>query len=121
MIKTPKSEISTLAALKALHLDALHKFGVTERAIELLAIISADWVQGVGVAAAEFRRDHRRDDVLLRWLTDRRFIASEGASPYVPEFKAFCATLVARKRIAVSLFGEMKLIVKRALELLHKE
>ncbi len=121
MIKTKKPEISTLTALKALHLDALHKLGVTERAMELLAIISAEWVQGVGVAAAEFRRDHRRDDVLLRWLEDRRFIASEGASPYVPEFNAFCATLVARKRIAVSLFGEMKLIVKRALELLHKE
>lgn len=121
MIKTPKSETPTLAALNALHLDALHKFGVTERAIELLSIISVDWVQGVGVAAAEFRRDHRRDDVLLRWLTDRRFIASEGASPYVPEFNAFCAILVARKRIAVSLFGEMKLIVKRALELLHRE
>lgn len=121
MPKPPQSEISTLSALNALHLDALQKFGVTERAIELLATISADWVQGMGVAAAEFRRDHRRDAVLLRWLEDRRFITSNVATPYVPEFSAFCAILVARKRIAVSLFGEMKLVIKKALELLHKD
>lgn len=121
MKKPPQSGITTLSALNEQHLDALHKFGITERAIELLAIISTDWVQGVSVAAAEFRRDHRRDAVLLRSLEDRRFIAGNGALPYVPEFSAFCATLVARKRIAVSLFGEMKLVIKRALELLHKD
>ncbi len=106
MQKPPQSEISTLSAL-----NALQKFGVKERAIELLATISADWVQGVGVAAAEFRRDHRRDADLLRWLENRRFITSNVATPYLPEFSAFCAILVARKRIAVSLFGEMKLVV----------
>lgn len=121
MIKTQESEISTLAALKARHLDSLHKNGITERTIELLKIISTDWVEGVGTAAAEFRRDHRRDGVLLKWLEERRFIASEGQSPYVPDFNAFCAILVARKRIAVSLLGEMKLIVSRALELLDSE
>lgn len=121
MIKTKDPEISTLTALRDRHLAALRKFGVTERATELLAIISTDWVQGAQVAAAEFRRDHRRDDVLLRWLEERRFIASDGKSPYVPEFNAFCVTLVARKRIAVSLFREMKLTVSRALELLHRE
>lgn len=121
MLKTKDPHISTLTALRDRHLAALRKFGVTERAIELLAIISTDWVQGAQVAAAEFRRDHRRDDALLRWLEERRFIASEGKSPYVPEFNAFCAILAARKRIAASLFGQMKLIVSRSLELLHRE
>lgn len=121
MQKSKEPVISTLAALNERHLGPLHKFGVTERAIELLAIISAQWVQGVEVAAAEFRRDHRRDADLLRLLEDRRFIASEGKSPYVPQFNGFCAALVARKRVAVALFGEMKIIVSRALELLDED
>lgn len=120
MRKTNESVISTLAALNARHLDALNKFGVTERAINLLAIISVDWVHETGVAAAEFRRDYRRDAELLRWMEDRRFIVSEGASPYAPQFNGFCAALVARKKIAVALFGEMKTIVNRALELLDQ-
>lgn len=121
MKKTKEPIISTLAALNERHLGTLHKFGVTERAFDLLAIISIDWVRGVGVAAAEFRRDHRRDADLLRWLEERRFIASEGKSPYAPQFNGFCAALVARKRVAVALFGEMKIIVNRALELLDQD
>lgn len=120
MTKPKALEISTLAALKERHLEALHKFGVTERAIHLLAIISTDWIRGGQVAAAEFRRDHRRDADLVRWLEDRRFIVSEGTSPYVPLFNGFCAALVARKQVALALFGEMKKIVSRALVLLNQ-
>ena len=111
MTKPKEPSVLTLAAFKKRHLDALHKFGMTERAIELLSTISTDWVQGAEVAPAEFRRDHRQDAELLRWLEDRRFITSDGRSPYEPQFNAFCSILAARKRIAVSLFGEMKRVV----------
>lgn len=120
MNKSNKTVISTLAALRERHLEALLKSGVTERAMQLLSDISTDWIKGSQIAAAEFRRDHRRDTDLLRWLEDRRFIVSEGASPYTPQFNGFCAALVARKQVAVALFGEMKKIVSRALELLNQ-
>lgn len=119
MMKTKVPEISTFSALSDRHSEALQKSGVTARAIELLAIILSDSVQRKKIAAAEFRRDHRRDASLLEWLEQRRFIYTEGQSPYVPQFNAFCAVLVAKKRIAVSLFKEMKWTVGRALELLH--
>ncbi|MFC6282570.1 MULTISPECIES: hypothetical protein [Polaromonas] len=121
MTKKQDIQISTLTALKERHFSALQRFGITDRATELLAVISTEWVQGSKIAAAEFRRDHRRDGHLLRWLEERRFIASDGRSPYIPEFNAFCVMLAARKRIALSLFKDMKLIIGRALDLLHHE
>lgn len=121
MTKTNQTTISTLAALKERHLEALHKFGLTGRTLELLSIISVNWIKKAEVAPAVFRRDHRRDVELIRWLEDRRFIATQVACPYEPQFIAFCATLAARKKVAVSLFSEMKRVVRRALEMLHRD
>ncbi|MDI1267872.1 MAG: abortive infection family protein [Polaromonas sp.] len=121
MTQRKEPAISTFAALNKRHLEALDKFGATARVIELLSIISIQWIEGTALPAANFRRDHRRDTELFRWLADRRFVVSDGKSPYVPEFSAFCIILVARKRVAGALFREMTLIVNRALVLLHED
>jgi hypothetical protein len=120
MIKTNQATVTTLAGLQKRHLEPLQKYGVTERAIELLAIISVDFVNASEMAPAVFRHNHRPDAPLIRWLEERRFITSSGTS-YVPQFYAFCATLAAKKRVAASLYNEMKRVIRRALELLDED
>lgn len=122
MIQKNPPIVNTLAALKELHFEAMHKRGLTKRALDLLALIMINWAESeIKIAPAVFRRDYRRDSDLIRWLEERRFLVAQNQLPYEPQFSAFCATLVGKKRIAVSLFRDMKPVVRRALEMLDRD
>jgi Abortive infection C-terminus len=113
--------VKTFADLKALHFKSLTRFGLTKRMVELLSIISLDLVNGTGVSPAFFHRDHRRDLESILWLQDKQFITARDDRPYEPQFNAFCAILVCRKKVADALFGQMKRLIRRALDMWQQD
>lgn len=118
---TKEEKISTLSALKALHAESLKRLDMSARAIDILSTVTSDWVEGVDIPAAVFRRNHRRDTSLLRTLEDRRFIATQNTSHYEPQFNAFCVILADKRRVATHLFREMKQIIQSALIQLDRD
>lgn len=113
--------VKTLKELVARQRPNLIRYGFTQRHYDILEAVMRNWMSGgPKISAATFRSDHWKDEAIIRFLEDRNFFKCPDNKCYLPEFEAFGALLVDRRKVVAELRRDMEVTLKRA-EALIKE
>lgn len=114
--------VKTLKELAARQRPNLIRYGFTQRHYDILEAVMRNWMSGGSkISAATFRSDHWKDEAIIRFLEDRNFFKCPDNKCYQPEFEAFGALLVGRRRIATGLRHDMEATLKRAEDLIKEK
>ncbi len=107
--------VKTLKGLIERQRPNLVRYGFTKRHYNILEDVFRNWMSGAPrVSAAIFVNEHWKDEKIIQFLVNANFFQAPDSKYYVPQFEAFAALLVDRRKVVTRLWHDMEDVLKRS-------